>query len=357
MPYVNKHYNQLLYFAYEIETNYVARAVVTPPNVLAPIAHIPVPPVSSSMPQDAHDRMLLLANAVDHAETQALADPNLTAHMTDPNTLKVFIVPEFFFRPFNFAGPIPGGMTDVQYSEFVYNQDHTRNLYAQQASYSYIELINITAGLHNMFTDPRFDNWLFVPGSIFTSIQTDSGATAYMNTTGIIKGGPGAPGTFVHKRAISNLDGAPMAMAGINNPDLKPILQNESIEQSRIFICDGITFGIEVCLDHGMSRLVNVLNSYPSNIRPIIDIQLLTACGMPINPTHVAVRQGGHILRCDGQRGRIPISEIQTKVLRIGTSAPSMTAIGSTGNFILPPQIQIPSLPQQKIAYYPIQRL
>lgn len=347
MPYTPKHYNQLMFFAYEIETSFVAQPVNP-----GPLPHMPIPN-AGHLSADSLFRLNMLAHAVNETLLIAQANLHLTPDINDPNTLKVFMAPEFFFRPYN-CDPIPAGITDVAHAENIYNTDATKTAYALQTSYNYSELANITATLKNIFSDPRFQDWIIVPGSIFSRIDTPSGY-AYMNTTGIIKGGSTeAPSIFIHKCDISQLDGAPGRNAGIRDPDLGPILQTESIEKARVFSCDGLTFGIEVCLDHAMHRLQTVLNNWQGT-RPAIDIQLLTACGMPINPAYAVVGQGGHVLRNDGQRNRIPKSEIQTKVLLIGNHAPTMVSTAAAGYFPLP--FQIRNLPLQQVAYYATQRL
>jgi len=59
-----------------------------------------------------------------------------------------------------------------------------------------------------------------------------------------------------------------------------------------VFTMDGITFGLEVCLDHGNKRRENYCaNTWAPSGEPKVQVQLIPSCGMKIgNPCCVPQR-------------------------------------------------------------------
>ncbi|MCL6433020.1 MAG: hypothetical protein K6T90_02210 [Leptolyngbyaceae cyanobacterium HOT.MB2.61] len=72
--------------------------------------------------------------------------------------------------------------------------------------------------------------------------------------------------------------------------------QQKEYDGSSVFEIDGIRFGLEVCLDHGVRRLKNSKNL------PTIDIQLVPSCGAQINEDAIVAKTNGYgyIFHCDG---------------------------------------------------------
>ena len=58
-----------------------------------------------------------------------------------------------------------------------------------------------------------------------------------------------------------------------------------------------LIFGLEICADHGESKLKNALASAQ---QPPVDIQLIVSAGMTIGTAAIAVRAGGYLFNCDG---------------------------------------------------------
>ena len=56
-----------------------------------------------------------------------------------------------------------------------------------------------------------------------------------------------------------------------------------AIDDDCIFTLQGVTFGLEVCLDHACKRLVSIGQSSPEKIAKV-QIQLVPSCGMTIMP-------------------------------------------------------------------------
>lgn len=75
------------------------------------------------------------------------------------------------------------------------------------------------------------------------------------------------------------------------------------------FDMSGLKFGLEVCLDHGKSRLIGAFGGNPTDL----DVHLICSCGMPAE--YGLVKTGGYLFRCDG----------------IGSSANEVQALRWTG--------------------------
>lgn len=90
-----------------------------------------------------------------------------------------------------------------------------------------------------------------------------------------------------------------------------------------------LSCGIEICLDHltlaGPPVSVGVLRNLYSDAHPNpdqgagVDLHILTAAGMPIQPENIVARSEGVFLRCDGGNGANPRSNSVT-ITRVGSS-------------------------------------
>ncbi|MBR0050288.1 MAG: hypothetical protein IJP74_13400 [Prevotella sp.] len=70
---------------------------------------------------------------------------------------------------------------------------------------------------------------------------------------------------------------------------------NESANSNEsVFSYYGISFGVEICLDHKRQRLKNA-------VIPPVDVQIIPSCGMNIRPEAVVARNGGFVFNCDGE--------------------------------------------------------
>jgi hypothetical protein len=284
MPYIPRNYTDFQFIAYEIPT----LTPVGPGNEYQAIGRVPVP---QGLPNDERIRLKRFAGLVN------LAKNRVTQSGDNANTLKIFMAPEFYFRPN--AGP--------------------SNSYANGA------MNNILQALRSMFVDPAFADWLIIPGTIFWSQPAGvGGRVVFFNTTVLIKGGAAdAPFYYVHKRQISSIDGAPQVDAAVLNKNLKPLLTTWDERRQNVQTLDHQWVGVDVCLDHADSPAYRTLKTVcveyqgRHGIIPPLSLHLLTACGMEIKPRSVAARVNGHILRVDGVPNAIglqwpsPRSEIQ----------------------------------------------
>lgn len=272
MPYAAKNYTHIQLIAYETPT---LRSTL-PGNPPPAPSRVPVPNLPDA---DSRARLSRFAGVLNYA-----ANRLRFAGGDNASTLKVFIAPEFYFRPVN------------TFNAYTLNQ-----------------MQNISAALRGMFADPAFADWLIVAGSIFSSLPADaknnaSTSRAYLNTACLIKGGhTEAPFFFVHKRLVSGIDGAPPNEAALLNPLFKPLLSDWDERKQNVFNLDNRVFGVEVCLDHLDNKycrtLKNILGVWQGKEMvppPAIDVHLLTSCGMEFCDRSSCARVNGYLLGVDG---------------------------------------------------------
>jgi hypothetical protein len=258
----------------------------------AGIATIPVP---ATLPDDARIRLKRLAAVVGMAYNRVQE-----AEWGDnANTLKVFLVPEFYLRPPSSIGP-----------------DYVGNTYPRGVG------MQIFGALDGMFQDKIFANWLFVCGTVLFNTHDDPmAAPLYFNTAVVVKGGQSQGLRLVEKRVPSNIDGVPQVMfAGVskaggpgNDPRVGPYLEKWNQRKDHVMNFGGATVGVEVCLDHGDSQRVlrRVVRDWPKNevasagsqdvfARADVQIHILTCGGMGLKPQSVAAKLNGYVVRNDG---------------------------------------------------------
>jgi hypothetical protein len=270
------------------------------------IATIPVP---DGIVEDARIRLGRLAAVVDRAAAHVDGQP--AADIPHDAILKIFLVPEFYLRP-------PADL--AKWSDWDLNPGN---------SYEARDAEAVISALSVMFVHPRFAHWLFVCGTLMANTAPAGASPAdqrsqatYFNTAVVVRGGPGQPQSplLIEKYMASPIDGVPLldeverlADARSTGNEYKGPLGKRSLallfedwltRAGRVFVRDGITFGIEICLDHSGSRaLRRVLEEWPEKTRepaPGIDLHILVAGGMKIGRPSVAARGGGYIMRSDG---------------------------------------------------------
>jgi hypothetical protein len=223
-------------------------------------------------PGDARTRLRRLAAVVDMAGNQV--QPCRT-------TLKVFMVPEFYFRP-----PV---LSDY----------YRHNTYPRE------DALAIFTAMDSMFTHKDFTDWLIVGGTVLWNNGSLSDLPAnpsvYMNTAVHVQGGKDNGLKFVEKRLASNIDGVPVAMtpAYTNDPNVRSIHADLEVRRQHMFSIDNVGFGLEVCLDHLICTVKNIRSEYYFSRHPV-NLHILSAGGMDIEPKSVAADINGYILRNDG---------------------------------------------------------
>jgi hypothetical protein len=368
-------YTHFRLIAYEVHTAAAAdnAAVISgwsPGTECPAIARVPVP---ATVPDDARIRLKRLASVVDLARNQVAAG----GRTDNTNTLKIFLVPEFYFRP-----PASTGA------------GYTGNTYPLQVNTQMLDALN------QMFVAADFADWLFVCGTVMWNTLADTlsgGETLYFNTAIVVRGGRTDALHVVEKRVPSQIDGVPAPLAPQKfggpyagpgyDPKVRLFLERWSQRKRRILRFDGIDFGVEVCLDHAdhpsFRTLKRVLVDWRANepvIPPAIPkLHLLAAGGMPVEPGSVAAKANGYILRNDGlHHARQPATsqmfQVQSYTRPVLGFIPWAAGPGdasSTANLgppIAPQYVPIPAgaqqvpppgapyspIPQQKLAFYPV---
>lgn len=314
MPYAN-----FRYIAYTCPTvslegpiaNPMPKAVyrIPPGNVTNP------PPLRGAVDKlgaDARTRIERMIGVLEQAR-QWVIHP---AQGDNGTTLKIFMLPEFYFRPDN-----------------------------KEQSYTIDEFRAIKDVLYRTITaegtNNHYNHWLIICGTImwrrsFKNVEKDTQDTAYYNTCVYVKGrwnrGKVTKGV-IEKTQASSIDGIPTGRhnGGFAIDDSKHSASEAfkmhydlSYLKKHLFKIGTIDCGLEICLEHAMfsakkltpkKQLVKndfvhntasmacygVLKKLLNEVRNTnIKLQFLTAGGMPIEQTGVAANSNGFIMRNDG---------------------------------------------------------
>ncbi|WP_263081074.1 hypothetical protein [Endozoicomonas sp. Mp262] len=325
-------YTHFQYLAYQTPTfgrdnvNNLWRSSLAAGELCDAVNDIPVPD-NLGLSDDAKKRLRRLAAVVNEAHDSLVGDQN--------TTLKVFMAPEFYFRPESGA-----------------------NSY----SYAQSERGKILVALGLMFKNAKFDHWLIVAGTIIANIPKLPRPALppyhyFYNTAIVIKGGTNCRLTAIEKNQPSGIDGVPVT-GGISNPNVAGgnytnhySTWNE--RKQRMFRQDGVQMGLDICLDHAgpvafnvggiiypqdtlrmAKRVSNESINQPPLPAPLPDISLhlLTAGGMPIVTQSVAAKNNGYILRTDGHPGmatHIELKRINNYTTPAGNTTPYNMATGN----------------------------
>ena len=247
---------------------------------------------------DIRGRTTTMINAIRAAHRQYQVSLGaLATAAQEKKRLKLFMAPEFFFR-------------------------------GAHGAYNIEKLWDVADAMRIVTKDPAFNDWLFVLGTVVChTVKTDGS----LNPQGIVldnfalvqKGGvaqsDGMHDFFVEKEYISHIDykrptgGGPgtnwqssdrkvfvnsqqqTALPPEGSKDIGATKAAENVRERRdgcVFTMDGITFGLEVCLDHLKGRLAAAPD------RAGVQIQLIPSAGASIkNPACV---NGGIIFNVDG---------------------------------------------------------
>lgn len=275
-------YTQLLPLSYMVPTFYPS-----PPGASQPQAGAPAIQLADA---DLQSRAQRLVNVLYWAAQTFANVPG----MNDPGTLKVFIAPEFYFRC---AGP-----DEVHAHEFKRNTSF--GSYPERARFQLAEAL-----YGAIQSSPLFKDWLIVAGTVCSVLPPVDGRMNLLNTALMLRGQRAAadasmPYVLMEKHYISPIDGPPRD----NHANLDPttvfsFTLNPDQVLDNLIHWDGMTVGLEVCLDHWRQVLVNAMNILQQSVGPDAqppDVQLVTSCGMDVVPQAVAVRDGGLVLLTDG---------------------------------------------------------
>jgi hypothetical protein len=114
-------------------------------------------------------------------------------------------------------------------------------------------------------------------------------------------------GLSVEKKYVSNEDFIVNLYSGVfAEEEVSYVTVDDSYGEDKrspfdslsVFGIGGITFGVEICLDHADYRLrKHMRDSSP------VQVQVVTSCGMQIKQSAIAAVEGGLVFNCDGQYG------------------------------------------------------
>jgi hypothetical protein len=243
--------------------------VATPPELKGPEESLAI------IGPDARVRIQRLIKAMGWAHRRVSVSDNTT-------TLKIFMVPEFYFRPNN---------PELSYT------------YEQYKAIK--NVLRITIGLN---TD--FDDWLVIPGTIVWRLTENTPkrirrrpVTIHFNTAIYIKNdvyGPGfnqSTGTITKSTVAS---GDHIADDELNEPAHRhwpdKYGSDPGAVKKHFFTIDSINIGLEICVEHTLRRL----KKYAAPGKPDTDLHLLVSAGMQTDLTAVAAKKDGYFLRNDG---------------------------------------------------------
>jgi hypothetical protein len=271
-------YTHFRYIAYEVPT--IAK---TTGGIVYGLEHgaIEAPPELKGgmhpflVGDDARTRIERLVGLMIEAHTY------LTRTGDDENTLKIFMAPEFYFRPKN-----------------------------DKLAYTYEQYQSIKKILREtILGDARFNNWLVIPGTVIwiwndkhrkpdkrPEVPTDM--DVYMNTTIPIK--KDFAKTVIEKAEASGRDGIPPGSEKrYSNQVWSTYYKSGAKLRKHFFTAGGISFGLEICKEHDLQILKKTL-SLTDYAAAGVAIQLLTAGGMEMDRGSVVAKPGGFVLRNDG---------------------------------------------------------
>lgn len=196
---------------------------------------------------DAYNRVVRFLN------TLAVAQKNNRIDIRD-TTLKVFMAPEFYFRP-----------------------EHPHSPESSYHAYSYItykaikEVLRktISGGYNNRF---NFRNWLIIPGTIIWKIDVENPTDpteildTYFNSCIYIHiDNYGNPTSHkLEKAKVSEIDGVPMGQnGGSAAPLIAPRYYGEEKLARHRFLVGTLRVGLEICLEHRMFDGTGLLKRFP----------------------------------------------------------------------------------------------
>lgn len=206
----------------------------------------------------------------------------------DPGTLKVMMLPEFYFR-------------------------------GDRGAYTLEQAHHVVSGLQSLVRDAKWKDWFFAFGSVITysyagdvdPIDDGSADAEVYNIVPCQMGGFGdgdASGSarVVMKEKLSGIDFIRAPVGGLPSGEdyeafylemvshldpMRPIGVDSEVQFANyggegVFDACGLTWGVEVCLDHLVGRLRH------SARLPKLTAQLIPSCGMSIKDENVALDKG-----------------------------------------------------------------
>jgi len=232
--------------------------------------------------EDARARADFFKEALEAAAASDTVD-------NSPNTLKVFMAPEFLLR-----GP--------------------RGAYQFETLLGNAAEPGLFKDLAELVKGEKWSNWLVVFGTVvgYTEEPSNGNFPCY-NCACLQLGGwtteeeRNAGAIAVAKTFKSGIDFLkdPAALAAVSLSEVEHMNYDsasnfigfQELDGDGVFEIGGITFGVEICLDHACQRL-KLSTPEPGN--NVMQVQLVPSCGMSVQFKSIAVQKGGICFGCDG---------------------------------------------------------
>ncbi|KAL7541359.1 hypothetical protein ACHAXR_011319 [Thalassiosira sp. AJA248-18] len=291
--------------------------------------------------KDVHRRLTIMSDAVDKAYD--VSDK-------DVSTLKVFLAPEFYFRGLN--------------GSFEFSTEEEEEFGGECS-----DICHILKGLENIVAHKRFENWIFLFGTVIASQKLSKDEDfdyQFYNFAPLYKGFDPAKSKrigknfIVPKRYLSNIDFLTPIRDLKKESIVLEVLDEEANDKARTlknphasgshrydndvwsqykdelttlgynmieygwFLMDGISFSVEICLDHLshralMTYMADVVTGsktlIPSSANDSVEwvgipkhqaqISLVSSAGMDVTVESLALANGGHIFLQDGVYGNV----------------------------------------------------
>ncbi|MDJ0835829.1 MAG: hypothetical protein QNK37_04885 [Acidobacteriota bacterium] len=215
---------------------------------------------------DIRARCKLLRKAIDTAWS-SLEKENRDGE----DLLKVFVVPEFFFR-------------------------------GKNRPYDMAQAARLRKALAQMVKAKKWSDWIFFFGSALTA-QAHAGEALVFNSAQVQGGGPEPePAARIQLNLVGSgdLDTAPILQSDAVDPDVDLPLQDlPSYDQTGIFTWGGVTFGLELSRDHaGRDKRRQLPASLPG--ASMVQLQIQPSCGFDPKSVATVAMAGGWVFNCDG---------------------------------------------------------
>ena len=302
MPYQAKNYTHVQHVAFEAPTfNANTYGNDAYKKELASKINLPYP---QNLSLDIKNRILTVVHLIQTARD------TLVKNGSDVSTcLKVFTIPEFYFRP----PKAEAGCLDRSYSEATKN--------------------SIVKNLRSMLGKANYTDWFFVLGSIIWTAKLNEMEGLNAISAGVNEDDKGVRNTCIMLKG-GNID-APIQLfdkvhlSGINEitqqawagksanplksrPKISQLFESLNSRKNCIFKFDNLTVCADICLDH--HEQLRIAQKTLGELAKLgqtekVDIHLVIACGMPVKPQSLACRQDGYVIRNDGHGGSPQFSQ------------------------------------------------
>ncbi len=210
------------------------------------------------------------------------------------DTLTVFMAPEFFFRGAQGAYQ----MDDVQLA--------VTTLQAMAASDQWQDWVFVFGSIVGVssptFNTPPYDIDPLATKEVYNFAPVQQGGIAAQGDTGarIVMKELMSGVDFIAAAAnpggllLGDVEHMPASASGMGREQ-----QQVNYDGAGVFSLAGITWGLEVCLDH--SDAVRRLQKSPQLPGDnLIQLQVVPSCGMSIQAQSVITQDGGYVFNCDG---------------------------------------------------------